>query len=977
MKKQIITLVSAGVLLCGISASAFAAETAYPETGTAYDVSEEVGVSVSENDEVGVNYPVITDFENTATGIRVYWKAYSGAARYGLFYLGEDGWHGIATTSALNMEYENLQNETAYTFTVRAIDKNGDFASDYNREGWSHTFMAPPEISSLSNTDSGVSIEWNALKGEENYRVYRKDDNHGWARIGNTTETSFVDENAASGTRYSYTVRAITADGSRETTYYNEGKSILYVAMPQVDEIINRNGSADIYWDSCKGASQYRVFYLDEGGTWRGLGNTSSTKFTHSGLKSNVSTTYTVRCLDSNGDYISAYSAEGWTNTYLAPPVISSLKNTEEGVSVNWNKRAGAVRYRVYRKDNSHGWARIGETTDVNFVDNNAESGTKYSYTVRAITADSSRETSYFNDGKSIFYVATPVVTDIVNRTGSAEIYWNACNGASKYRVFYYDEADGWKGIGNTSSTSFTHTGLKHGSTFTYTVRCLDSNGDFVSDFNGDGWKNTYLAPPVISELNRTANGVEVKWGKRTGAVRYRVYRKDNSHGWARIGETTDTTYLDKTAESGTKYSYTVRCITADSSKETSYFNDGKSIYYVSMPKITSAENNFDSVTLYWKACKGASKYRVFYYDEADGWKGLGNTGSTYFTHENLKKTAAYTYTVRCLDSDGDFVSTYDKEGFTHTFMVPPSISYVKRSENGNLITWKAVDGVNLYRLYRKTPSSGWSRLSDSVEGTSFEDTTAEADRLYTYTLRCMDDEGNLITSYIDDTKYYIGGKLAHGTVTDHGNTYYFDNGYFRSGYQKISGKTYYFNNSGKIEKDAIVGSASEGYTYADEDGVCIESEEIKLAAKFMMEKCKGSTRKERLKYAFQYMAENFPYSRSYDHPKYASDIAPLAVDMFKNEKGNCYRYAACYACLAKIAGYRSRICIGNTSNGSSHGWTEVLVNGTWYICDVDAQLPGYGFSAYTAYMMKSHFWGTVATNKYELTFENGKAVWS
>ena len=126
MKKQIITLVSAGVLLCGICASAFAAETAYPETGTAYDMSEEVGVSVSENDEVGVNYPVITDFENTATGIRVYWKAYSGAARYGLFYLGEDGWHGIATTSALNMEYENLQNETAYTFTVRAIDKNGD-----------------------------------------------------------------------------------------------------------------------------------------------------------------------------------------------------------------------------------------------------------------------------------------------------------------------------------------------------------------------------------------------------------------------------------------------------------------------------------------------------------------------------------------------------------------------------------------------------------------------------------------------------------------------------------------------------------------------------------------------------------------------------------------------------------------------------------------------------------------------------------
>ena len=29
--------------------------------------------------------------------------------------------------------------------------------------------------------------------------------------------------------------------------------------------------------------------------------------------------------------------------------------------------------------------------------------------------------------------------------------------------------------------------------------------------------------------------------------------------------------------------------------------------------------------------------------------------------------------------------------------------------------------------------------------------------------------------------------------------------------------------------------------------------------------------------------------------------LTPI-IDMFKKEKGNCYRYAACYACLAKIA---------------------------------------------------------------------------
>ena len=238
MKKQIISLLSAGILLCGLSVSALAAENA----DFAGAAETEEAAAFAADDEVSANYPVVSDFENTATGIRVYWKAYSGAARYGLFYLGADGWHGIATTTSLNMEYENLKNGTAYTFTVRALNSSGDFISDYNRDGWSHTFMAPPVISELYSTDSGVSVSWNALKGEKKYRVYRMDDSHGWARIGDTAETTFIDKTAASGTRYSYTVRAITADGSRETTYFNPGKSIYYVAAPRVTEIVNRDG---------------------------------------------------------------------------------------------------------------------------------------------------------------------------------------------------------------------------------------------------------------------------------------------------------------------------------------------------------------------------------------------------------------------------------------------------------------------------------------------------------------------------------------------------------------------------------------------------------------------------------------------------------------------------------------------------------------------------------------------------------------
>ena len=52
------------------------------------------------------------------------------------------------------------------------------------------------------------------------------------------------------------------------------------------------------------------------------------------------------------------------------------------------------------------------------------------------------------------------------------------------------------------------------------------------------------------------------------------------------------------------------------------------------------------------------------------------------------------------------------------------------------------------------------------------------------------------------------------------------------------------------------------------------------------------------------------------------------------------------------------------------------MVDGKWYICDVDAQLPGYGYKDYAAYMMKEHFWEITPTAKFELIIKDGKAVW-
>ncbi|WP_443716028.1 transglutaminase domain-containing protein [Ruminococcus bromii] len=742
------------------------------------------------------------------------------------------------------------------------------------------------------------------------------------------------------------------------------------INYPQISGFSNTSTGTMITWNSYSGAVKYRI-YVFNGKSWSRVGESTTTNFTHNSLRDGVTYRYTVRAMDKNNKFVSDYNKDGYSNTFFAPPVISSLQNVFGGVTVKWSKNSAIDSYRIYRKTKNTGWKRIGTSDSGSFTDTTAVSGINYTYTLRALDAENNFA-SYYNGGKSVTYVKAPTINKIENTVTGSKISWGKCSGASKYRVYYLQNRS-WKALGNTTATSFTHNKLKSETKYTYTVRCLDSKGNFVSGYDKNGTSNIFLNPPKISSLANINGGVEIKWNTLKYADGYRVYRKTKNTGWTRIGNTEDNTFKDTNVKSGTAYTYTVRCVDEDGNFA-SYFNNGKSVTFVKTPTINKIENTATGSKISWGKCSGASKYRV-YYLKNKSWKALGNTSATSFTHNKLKSETKYTYTVRCLDSKGNFVSGYDKNGTSNTFIAPPAISKVSKAANGNLVKWNSVPDAAGYRLYRKTVNTSWSRLADVTEGTSYTDTSAKKGNVYSYTLRCLDKNGNLISSYISNTKYYHNGALADGKITVNGKPYYFSKGLFRSGYQKINGKRYYYNSKGEVVKNTIVGSKREGWYYADKNGVCCESEEMRLAAEYMMTYCKGNTLNERMKTGFLYMAKNFPYHRTYDHPKKAADLPALAIDLFKNKKGNCFRYAAAFACTARIAGYRSRVVIGDTL-GSPHGWVEVLVNGKWLICDPDAQLPGYKVPDYKPYMMKKHYWTLNPHVKCEVTIENGKAVW-
>ena len=363
----------------------------------------------------------------------------------------------------------------------------------------------------------------------------------------------------------------------------------------------------------------------------------------------------------------------GAVSSNLATPKISKTENVNGGVKISWNKVNKAEVYRVYYKG-SKGWTRLADTTSTSYTDSKVASGKTYTYTVRCLNKSKNKFTSgYDSKGAKATFIAAPKISKTENVNGGVKISWGKSNGAEKYRV-YYKGSKGWTRMVDTTSTSYIDKDVSSGKNYTYTVRCINSSATkFTSGYDSKGKFVKYISAPKITKAESVDGGVKISWNKSSGAEQYRVYYKGRK-GWTRMVDTTSTSYIDKDVSSGKNYTYTVRCLNKSKNKFTSgYDSKGKSIKYVSAPKISRTEATYNSVTLNWDKVNGAEKYRVYRRGEK-GWSRLFDTTSTTFTDTNLYADTEYTYTVRCINSSANkFTSGYNSKGFTVTTLSAPA----------------------------------------------------------------------------------------------------------------------------------------------------------------------------------------------------------------------------------------------------------------------------------------------------------------
>lgn len=405
-----------------------------------------------------------------------------------------------------------------------------------------------------------------------------------------------------------------------------------------------KRNAAEQKWIISKDATGYKIHsYVDNNYVLVGVNPTSSSSMIE--LTSDLT----------NDNVYLSFEKLSITSDKLPTPAVK-LSNHYDGVLVDWNDVANAKKYRVYRYNTStKQWDMLSEVAESKYIDTKVTSNNTYKYAVRTI----SPVMSDF-EAQSLKYIAAPRIS-INNTNDGPVISWKKVAGASTYRVFVRSGSS-WKTLANTVGTSFLHKAAEKNKTYVYTVRCMSANWkSFVSAYNTAGVSNMIVATPS-AKVTVMPFSLDISWGKVMGAAKYRVFCKSkaNNMTWTKVADVVGTSHRYSDVVNGNYYYFTVRAMNSKGAL-ISGFKSTAATYFYDAPVVKSITTGTKANTLTWYPVKGAVKYRIFAWNGKQ-WVKKGDTAS-YTTTFNAAisgtKEQNICYAVRCLDKNGNYISSY------------------------------------------------------------------------------------------------------------------------------------------------------------------------------------------------------------------------------------------------------------------------------------------------------------------------------
>ena len=275
----------------------------------------------------------------------------------------------------------------------------------------------------------------------------------------------------------------------------------------------------------------------------------------------------------------------------------------------------------------------------------------------------------------------------------------------------------------------------------------LYAYSSLVNYLKNYGISYAYLTPttPSLNRIENTTNGVKITYYSK-GNTGYYIYRKSGNGNWTRIATTKSSSYVDKTAKSGTTYTYTVRSYLGKTIS--GFVKNGITIKRLADPTVSYASNITAGVQVKWAKTAGATGYVVYRKTGTGSWSRIATIKSgstTSYTDKSAKSGINYSYTVRAYN--GSTMSDWHNSKAVKR-LSNPAVTSASKTSNGINVKWSKVTGATGYVVYRKTANGSWSRIANIKSGstTSYTDTKASKGVTYTYTVRAYN--GSTMSSF-------------------------------------------------------------------------------------------------------------------------------------------------------------------------------------------------------------------------------------
>ncbi len=466
----------------------------------------------------------------------------------------------IATINSNQYIDEGLKENTVYDYQVRAYYYNPDTKKSaysayvyFSAETSSSAYL---ELKAEKQSKNAVKLKWTKVPGATQYDIYRSYTssentsyspqkngfgdgrytirNAKWEKVKTISKAktvTYTDKKLKKGTNYNYRVVATYASGKTKKQVYAMASVTMKMAAPQNLKLSISKNTLKATWDKDTFASKYEVKYKKYDAEGRPEKNTWTTKTT----KKN---SYTIKNIAKGGRAVlrvraygdkkwSTYSESQITNGELAAAKgISAKEATETGAN---GKKASVVKI---------SWKKVPEAAY---------------YVVHRSTSPA----VYYNQDKKVYDRPDDMDWALVAKE------CNTDESLSLATVPYRE----YKGEEGTilSTKTVDRARLQTGVTYYYYVDAYSADGKRVSAGYSKPASLCYKASTAaIKKISAKKGKVTLKLAKVSKAKQYVVYRSNKKNaGFAKIGTTKTTTYVDKTVQKGKTYYYKVVAVGA------------------------------------------------------------------------------------------------------------------------------------------------------------------------------------------------------------------------------------------------------------------------------------------------------------------------------------------------------------------------------------------------------------------------------